>query len=67
MTEPGKFANPTVTVDPATGAASLTGKDALPWAIDTLDLGGEIRARFIRLQDWVRTALLATPAADAKK
>ncbi|TKD50593.1 hypothetical protein [Sphingomonas baiyangensis] len=58
MAEPGKFAPPPVTTDPATGAAAMSGADALPWAIDTLRLGGDIRARLIRLQDYVRTAVL---------
>jgi len=41
----------------ADGTTALAGRDALPWALDTLDLGGDIRAKFIRLQDWV-TGLL---------
>ncbi len=41
----------------ADGSTSLTGRDAVPWALDTLDLGGDIRSKFIRLQDWVKTLL----------
>lgn len=57
MARPGTFADPPVSVDPATGKAAMTGGDALPWAIDTLSLAGDIRARLIRLQDWVRTVI----------
>lgn len=57
MVEPGRFANPPVTVD-ASGKAALSGAGALPWAIDTLSLGGDIRALFLRLQDYVRTVVL---------
>lgn len=56
MVKPGEFSRPPVTVSP-TGETGLAGKDALPWALDTLDLGGDIRAKYIRLQDWVRTLL----------
>lgn len=62
MVEPGRFATPPVTIDPATGKGELSGRDALPWALDTLRLGGDIRARYIRLQNWVRTVWLAEPA-----
>lgn len=44
----------------AEGSTALAGKDALPWALDTLDLGGDIRGKLIRLQDWVK-ALLGDP------
>jgi hypothetical protein len=60
---PGKFATPPVTTDPKTGQQVLTGGDALPWAIDTLSLGGDIRDRLIRLQNWVRTVYIGEPAA----
>lgn len=62
MVTPGKFAQPPVTADPATGAATMRGADALPWALDTLDLAGDIRSRLIRLQDYVRTVLGGEPA-----
>lgn len=29
------------------------GKTLLPWALDVLDVGGEIRSRYVRLQAWV--------------
>lgn len=35
----------------------MTGKDSLPWALDTLQLGGQIRDYFIRLQDWVKAQM----------
>lgn len=35
----------------------MAGEDALPWAIDTLAAGGEIRGNLIRLQDWVKAQL----------
>lgn len=53
---PGEFSRPPVTVT-ADGVTALSGRDALPWALDTLDLGGDIRAKFIRLQDWVKILL----------
>ena len=59
--KPGKFAKPPTTLNPTTGELELNGRDALPWAIDTLDLGGEIRDKFIRLQNWVRTVYLGEP------
>lgn len=57
MVRPGEFSQPPVTANPETGEPQITGRDALPWATDTLGLGGDIRAKFIRLQDWVRTLL----------
>lgn len=57
MVEPGKFANPPIAADPATGKPVLTGAGALPWAIDTLSLGGALRAKLIRLQDYVRQVI----------
>ena len=56
MVRPGEFSRPPVTVG-ADGSTSLAGRDALPWALDTLDLGGDIRSKLIRLQDWVSTLL----------
>lgn len=41
----------------ADGSTALVGKDALPWALDTLDLGGDIRGKLVRLQDWALTLL----------
>jgi hypothetical protein len=41
----------------------MTGADALPWAIGTLDVGGDIRGRLVRLQAWVRAMLGEAPAA----
>jgi len=41
-------------VNPATGETELTGRDGLPWALDTLATGGEIRAKLVRLQAWAR-------------
>jgi hypothetical protein len=38
----------------------MAGRDALPWALDTLSVGGEIRAKLIRLQAWA-LALLGRP------
>lgn len=61
MVKPGKFAKPPTTLNPTTGELELNGRDALPWAIDTLDLAGDIRDKFIRLQDWVRTVYLGEP------
>jgi hypothetical protein len=29
----------------------------LPWASDTLSVGGDIRAKLVRLQAWVKTLL----------
>lgn len=58
---PGEFSRPPVTANPQTGEAELSGRDSLPWALDTLNLGGGIRAKFIRLQDWVKTLLGDTP------
>ena len=56
MVKPGEFSRPPVTVS-QNGETGLAGKDALPWALDTLDIGGDIRSKFIRLQDWVRILL----------
>jgi hypothetical protein len=39
----------------------LTGGDALTWALETLDTAGDIRARFLRLQDWARALLTPAP------
>ena len=55
MIEPPKISSPPVTVDPTTGEPTMTGADALPWAIDTLDMTREIRAKFVRLQNWVKS------------
>lgn len=60
---PGEFSRPPVTIA-ADGSTALAGKDALPWALDTLDLGGDIRGKLIRLQDWVKTLLGDPPAKD---
>ncbi|HEX7873043.1 MAG TPA: hypothetical protein VF475_09040 [Sphingobium sp.] len=46
-----------MTVNAETGERELVGRDALPWATDTLAIGGDIRAKLIRLQDWVATLL----------
>lgn len=54
MATPGEFSPPPTSTDPATGARVLTGAGSLAWSLDTLDLGGDIRGKFIRLQDWVR-------------
>lgn len=62
---PGEFSRPPVTVS-ADGTTSLAGRDALPWALDTLDLGGDIRSKFIRLQDWVKTLLGDEPAETTR-
>ncbi len=53
MVQPGEFSQPPVTASPQSGEAELTGRDALPWALDALAIGGDIRARLIRLQQWV--------------
>lgn len=63
MATPGRFADPPVTADPATGKPAMTGADALRWAIDTLALGGDIRAKLIRLQDWVRAVIERKPGS----
>jgi len=56
MVAPGQFSRPPVTVN-ADGTTTLAGKDVLPWALDTLDLGGDIRSKLLRLQAWVNTTL----------
>lgn len=56
MVAPGQFSRPPVTVS-GDGSAALAGKDALPWALDTLDLGGDIRGKLLRLQAWIATTL----------
>ncbi|MEO8722014.1 MAG: hypothetical protein ABI395_00605 [Sphingobium sp.] len=50
-----------MSINSATGQQELTGGDAMPWAIDTLTLGGDIRAKYIRLQDYVRALLGGEP------
>lgn len=55
------FGEPPVTVN-ARGEAELSGRDALPWAVETLDVAGEIRSRYVRLQDWVRGLLAGRSA-----
>jgi hypothetical protein len=57
LATPPSFAPPPVTVNPATGEAELTGRDGLPWALDTLATGGEIRAKLVRLQAWAKALL----------
>lgn len=57
MARPQTFAPPPATTNPQTGELQLSGAAALPWAIDTLAVGGEIRSRLIRLQNWVQTYL----------
>jgi len=47
-----------VTVNAVTGKTEMTGADALSWALDMLDLGGEIRGRYVRLQEWARALLV---------
>lgn len=44
---------------PRTSNPELTGAEVLPWALDTLSVGGDIRAKFVRLQNWVK-ALYST-------
>lgn len=56
MVKPAEFSRPPLTVTEA-GDTVLKGSGALPWALDTLDLGGDIRAKLIRLQDWVKILL----------
>jgi hypothetical protein len=56
MVAPGKFQRPPTVTD-AAGKTVMRGSEALPWTLDTLDLGGDIRSRLIRLQDYVRTIL----------
>lgn len=63
---PGKFSSPPITPDPATGQPAMTGADGVPWSIDTLALGGDIRAKYIRLQNWVR-GLFGDAAPDSAK
>lgn len=53
-----------MTLDPATGEPALTGRDALPWALDTLAVGGDIRARLVRLQAWTRALLGDAPEGE---
>lgn len=57
LAEPPRFRPPPATVDPASGETVLTGRDGLPWALETLDTGGTIRARLLRLQAWVKAQL----------
>lgn len=64
--KPGEFSPPPVTVGPD-GEARLAARDNLPWALDTLSLGGDIRAKLIRLQDWVKALLGDTPADKPAK
>ena len=64
LATPPTFSKPPVSVDPATGEAALQGRDALPWALDTLSVGGDIRAKYVRLQDWVKTLLGDKPPKD---
>lgn len=61
LATPPQFQKPPVVVDPATGEATLEGRDALPWALDTLSVGGDIRARYVRLQEWAKTLLGEKP------
>lgn len=48
------MATPPTFAEPPSGK----GRDLLPWAIDTLEVGGDIRARLIRLQTYVRDVVL---------
>jgi hypothetical protein len=45
----------------------MAGAEALPWSIETLDIGGGIRSRLIRLQAWVRDALLGDESKSDSK
>lgn len=54
MATPPEFAAVPVQADPLTGERILDGRAALPWAIDTLEVGGGIRDTVIRLQAWIR-------------
>lgn len=53
-----------MTVDPATGEPTLSGRDALPWALDTLTVGGDIRSTLVRLQAWTKALLGIEPEGD---
>lgn len=64
LATPPTFSDPPVTVDPATGEAELTGRDSLPWALDTLATGGDIRARLVRLQAWTKALLGIEPDGE---
>jgi len=63
MEDPATFTRPPVRRNKDTGKPEMAGAEALPWAIETLDIGGEIRGRYIRLQAWVRKILGERPAA----
>lgn len=67
LASPPTFSKPPVTADPQTGEPTLQGRDALPWALDTLSVGGDIRAKFIRLQAWVKTLLGDAPPPTPKE
>lgn len=57
LATPPTFSKPPVSANADTGQPELTGRDSLPWALDTLSVGGDIRAKLVRLQDWVKTLL----------
>lgn len=59
---PGEFSQPLVRLNQLTGKLEMTGADNQAWSIDTLALGGDIRSKFIRLQDWVLQLLDEKPA-----
>ncbi len=64
MVDPPTFSPPPVTANPQTGEVELAGRDALPWALDTLSVGGELRSNYVRLQAWVRALLADKPPKD---
>lgn len=51
-----------VATDPANGRRVLRGADALPWAIDTLGVVGELRSMVERLQAFIRTTTADEPS-----
>lgn len=53
MVEPPKFQAPPTTINAETGETEILARDMLPWSLDTLQTGGEIRANYMRLQAWV--------------
>lgn len=42
------------------------GADLLPWSIDTLKVGGDLRSRLIRLQEYVRGIVQPPPSVQAR-
>jgi len=67
MEDPPTFTQPPTRTTSATGKREMAGAEALSWSIETLDIGGEIRSRLIRLQAWVRDAFLGDESKSDSK